>query len=134
MPDYPFWWLLAGLLLGFAELLLPSGFVLFALGVGAILVSAIAIFIPILGIQVALWLGFSLVCTLALRRWSERTAAKRSPILEDATEGEMITSIQPGQAGRVLYEGNSWRALCADEAQAIPAKQKVYVVSQTGNT
>ncbi|MEM8778980.1 MAG: NfeD family protein, partial [Cyanobacteria bacterium P01_G01_bin.49] len=40
----------------------------------------------------------------------------------------------PGKTGRVLYEGNSWSAICADEEMSIASHQKVYVVMRKGNT
>ena len=52
----------------------------------------------------------------------------------DAIAGETLTAIEPGQTGRVLYEGNSWRAECEDQEITIAASQKVYVVGRKGNT
>jgi membrane protein implicated in regulation of membrane protease activity len=54
--------------------------------------------------------------------------------IEDSKEAETLTEILPGEAGRVLYEGNSWRARCEDDKLAIPPKQKVYVVRREGTT
>jgi membrane protein implicated in regulation of membrane protease activity len=48
--------------------------------------------------------------------------------------GETLTEILPGQAGRVLYEGNSWRARCDDDKLSLAPGQKVYVVSREGTT
>lgn len=52
----------------------------------------------------------------------------------DAKEAQTMTEISAGQTGRVLYEGNSWRARCEDELEVIAPNQKVYVVRREGNT
>ncbi|NQZ63051.1 NfeD family protein, partial [Crocosphaera sp.] len=35
---------------------------------------------------------------------------------------------------RVMYEGNSWQAICADPTMLISPHQKVYIVNRKGNT
>lgn len=128
----PFLWLIAGSILCLMELVFPTAFVSFMMGISAILVAAIALFVPYLPIQVILWL----VASVTLIVLSRRFLITRGKIkgLEEEQEAETLTEIPPGQPGRVLYEGNSWRAICADEHQAIAPHQKVYVVKRKGNT
>lgn len=58
----------------------------------------------------------------------------RVTILEDAKEAETLTDIPPGDTGRVIYEGNSWRARGEDDQITIRAHQKVIVVRREGTT
>ena len=59
---------------------------------------------------------------------------RRKSQIQDAVIGETITEILPGQVGRVLYEGSSWRAKCDDHKISLPPQQTVYVVRREGTT
>jgi membrane protein implicated in regulation of membrane protease activity len=122
-------WLLIGTGLCLTELVLPTAFVAFVMGISAFAVALVAGLIP-LNLQVALWALLSLVLVLL----SRRLVRSRAAIKLDATEAETLTEIQPGKAGRVLYEGNSWAARCDDPTIAIAPHQKVYVVARKGTT
>ncbi len=123
-------WLLAGAALCLVELFLPTAFVAFMMGVSALLVGIIALVLPQVYLQAGLWLALSVGLIMLSRRFVPR----QPRLLQDSTEAEMLTELLPGQTGRVLYEGNSWRARCEDEHQAIAAKEKVYVVRREGTT
>ncbi|MGK7923391.1 MAG: NfeD family protein [Trichodesmium sp.] len=124
-------WLLAGAILCFLELLVPTAFVEFMMGLSAFVVAAVSLLIPSTSIQVALWMIFSVGSIIAFRRLlPHRTVAT----IADAKEAETLTEILPGEPGRILYEGNSWRAKCDDEGEMIPAHAKVIVVRREGNT
>lgn len=122
-------WLLVGAALCFAELVLPTAFIAFVMGVSALLVAAVAHLLP-LGIQVILWMVLSLLMVFLSRRFINHRAALKL----DSTEAETLTDIAPGQVGRVLYEGNSWSACCESANTTIPTGQKVYVVGRKGTT
>lgn len=125
-------WLIAGSILCLMELVFPSAFVEFMLGISAFLVAAVSLILPQITIQVILWLVFSAALIILSRRFF---TPKRSVLnFGDDQEGKTLTEISPGETGRVLYEGNSWRAKCADEAIAIAPNQRVYVVQREGNT
>jgi len=124
-------WLLAGVILCLMELFLPTAFVEFAMGISAILVALLAHVIPFFGVQVALWFALSILLIVLVRRFVPRRARAT---IEDAKEAKTLTSIPPGQSGRVLYEGNSWRARCGDHEVAIAANQTVYVIARKGTT
>lgn len=125
-------WLLAGAVLCLTELILPTAFVAFMMGISAFVVALVSLIFPQLGLQVFLWLGLSTAFVLLSRRFlrSPRRMAK----IQDATEAETLTEIAAGQTGRVLYEGNSWRARCEDYNLAIAPNQKVHVVRREGTT
>lgn len=125
-------WLLVGVVLCLAELFLPSAFIELTLGVSALLVAIVALVIPSFTVQFAFWIALSGVLLYLSRRLvPDRKAALN---LEGDREAETLTEIPAGEAGRVLYEGNSWRACCEDEAMTIPSGQKVYVVGRRGTT
>ncbi len=126
-------WLLAGSILSLMELLLPTAFVAFMMGLSALVVALVVYILPTttFGLQVVLWLLLSTGGVFLSRRFlPPARVAKRM----DSTEAKTLTAIPSGETGRVLYEGNSWRARCEDYVEAIAANQKVYVVRREGNT
>lgn len=113
------------------EFVFPTAFVEFMLGVSALVVAVLSLVVPAFTVQVALWLILSAASIVLSRRFF---TPKRRVLLGDDAEGKTLTEIPTGDAGRVLYEGNSWRAKCADERTAIAPNQKVYVIRREGNT
>ena len=79
-----------------------------------------------------MWLAISTLLIILSRRFF--TPKRKKINLGDADEGETITAIAPGKTGRVLYEGNSWQARCADTTTAIAPNEPVYVVGREGTT
>ncbi|MGB3692285.1 MAG: NfeD family protein [Spirulinaceae cyanobacterium] len=132
MPNPTLIWLIAGSLLCLTELVLPSAFVSFMMGLSALMVAGIALILPQFTLQVAIWL----ILSTALIFLSRRLFSPNRPLrdLGEDSEGRTLTAIEPGEAGRVLYEGNSWRAKCAEDWQAIAASEKVYILRKEGNT
>lgn len=124
-------WLIAGVILCLMELFLPTAFIELAMGISALLIAALSLVLPVFGLQVVLWMGISLALVFGVRRFLPQRKVRS---VEAATEAETLTEILPGQAGRVLYEGNSWRARCSDQQIAIAPQQPVYVVGREGNT
>ena len=94
--------------------------------------AVIALVVPQFSLQVVLWLALSTLLIILSRRFF--TPKQRKYNLGEDQEGETLTAIPAGKTGRVLYEGNSWRAKCADEAQTIAPHEKVYIVEQKGTT
>lgn len=136
VSQFPFspsmFWLVAGAMLCLVELFVPTAFTTFMMGLSALVVALVAMLLPsLIGVQVALWMALSVTFVFL----SHRLMPKRKvSTIEDATEGQTLTEILPGQPGRVLYEGSSWRARCGDEKLAIAPNQKVYVVGREGTT
>lgn len=125
-------WLLAGSILCLMELFLPTAFVAFMMGISALIVGLVASLLPTaFPLQVSLWLLLSTSFVLLSRRLLPSARASKNL---DAKEGRTLTEIPVGESGRVMYEGNSWLARCADDTQAIAPNQKVYVVKQEGTT
>src|SRR5512137_244306 len=108
MLSQPLLWLIAGAILCFMEAVFPVAFVAFMMGISAIGVAAIALVVPHFSVQVILWLSFSTLLVVGSRRFLPNKKALQSQ-LGDSQEGQTLTEIIPGQPGRVLYEGNSWR-------------------------
>lgn len=127
-------WLIAGCVLCLMELLIPTAFVQLMMGISAIVVAVVSPLVPNLFLQVILWLLFSISSILLSRRLLTSKKTSRRASWDSDTEGETLTEIPPGHSGRVLFEGNSWRAVCEDENLAIASHQKVYIVSRKGNT
>lgn len=127
---YTLVWLIAGAVLCLLELFLPTAFVGFMMGISALIVALVSVLIPQLSLQVILWLGLSTGFILLSRRFVPK--AKKSRSIQDAVIAETLTAIAPGKEGRVIYEGNSWRARCEDKENAIAPSEKVYVVRREG--
>ena len=125
-------WLILGGCLCIAELFLPTTFIIFNMGIAAILVALASMVLPYPNILIALWVIFSLLGVVLFRRFL--IPKRKIKNLGDDREGEALTAILPGQTGRVLYEGNSWRAKCADAEIKIAEKEPVYIVEKQGNT
>ncbi|HCQ20970.1 MAG: NfeD family protein [Anabaena sp. CoA2_C59] len=133
MPSSSLIWLLGGSVLCLTELFLPSAFVCFIMGTSALMVGLLSYLgIGNLWIQVAAWLLLSTTLTILSRRFLQ--PRRRKSLIQDAAIGETLTEILPGQVGRVLYEGNSWRAKCDDHKITLPSQQTVYVVRREGTT
>jgi len=124
-------WLLAGAALCLMELFVPTAFIIFMMGLSAFVVAALSLVLPVVSLQVALWMVLSVASIFFLRRLLPKV---KVATFSDAEEVETLTEIPAGEAGRVLYEGNSWRAKCEDETLAIPANQKVIIIRRQGNT
>jgi membrane protein implicated in regulation of membrane protease activity len=133
MPNSTLIWLIAGTFLCLIELFLPTAFVQFMMGISAF---GVAIFsylgLRSLHLQVVLWLLLSTVLVVFSRRFLQPPARKSK--IANAVIGETLTEILPGQAGRVLYEGNSWRARCDDDKLSLVTGQRVYIVGREGTT
>ena len=125
-------WIIVGGILCSMEFVFPTAFVALMMGIGALLVAVVSLFWTQNTFLVALWLIFSTLLIILSRRFF--TPKRQISRTGDAQEGETITAINAGSTGRVLYEGNSWRARCADETQKIAAREIVYVVGKEGNT
>ncbi len=127
-------WLIIGAVLCSLEFIFPTAFMEFMLGLGAVAVAIIVYLVPSLNpnIQIFLWLLFSTIAIVSSRRFFTPKTSIRT--LSDAADAETLTAIAPGEPGRVLYEGNSWRARCADETVAIDPHQTVYVLRREGTT
>ncbi|BAZ44192.1 hypothetical protein NIES4102_11990 [Chondrocystis sp. NIES-4102] len=125
-------WLIAGGIFCCLELVFPTAFVSFMMGVAAFIVAIISLVFPNHSLLMGLWLILATGLTLTSRRFF---TPKRSKVLTgDDTQAIAVSGIPAGSVGRVLYEGNSWQAKCADETRDIAPNEPLYIVRRQGNT
>lgn len=110
-------WLIAGFVLMFAELVLPTGFFLFFFGVGGVLtalLAALGVLSTFVGQGLA-FIGISLCCVVVLRKPLLAKFHIRNPTHSvDSLVGETAHALEPiaPQAfGKVELRGASWSAL-----------------------
>ena len=132
MVNPTIFWIFVGGILCSMEFIFPTAFVSFMMGVAALLVAVVSLFLPQYTLLMGLWLLFSTALTIFSRRLF--TPKRKISITGDDSEATAIGGIPAGSAGRVLYEGNSWRAKCADETRDIAPNEPVYIVRKQGNT
>jgi membrane protein implicated in regulation of membrane protease activity len=133
MPSYTLIWLLGGAILCLMELFLPSAFVEFMMGISALIVALLSfVGLTNLWLQVVVWLLLSTALIVLSRRFLQ--PRQRQSKIQNAILAETLTEIPAGESGRVLYEGNSWRAQCDDDKISLAPHQRVYVVRREGTT
>ncbi len=132
-------WLVFGIGLILLELVLPTFFIIW-FGIGAVLVSLIALAAPALQLdmQVLLWVPFSSVTTFL---WFKLFKRKQPDVrwTADSVIGEvglLTSSVSQFQKGRVRFQkpllGNEEWTCVADGD--IPAGERVRLVAIEGNT
>jgi membrane protein implicated in regulation of membrane protease activity len=132
MTDTTAIWLIIGAGLCFTELVFPTAFVALMMGLSAFAVALLSGILGKLWLQVVVWVAISFLLVLVSRRFVPKP--NRRSKIKDAVIAETITEILPGKPGRVMYEGNSWRARCDDDKLYIGAGEPVYVVQREGTT
>lgn len=125
-------WSIAGIVLCLIELIVPTAFTAVCMGVSALLVALVALVFPSwFGFQVAIWMLLSSgLVALGYRVNKKRTYRK----IQASTEAEALTAMMPNQLGRVLYEGTSWQARCAEGVESIAVHEQLHVVDREGTT
>ena len=134
MADPILFWVIvtvAGILCSM-EIVFPTAFVSFMMGIAALLVAIVSMFLPQYTLLIGLWLLFSTGLIFLSRRLF--TPKRKLSITGDDSEATAISGIPAATVGRVLYEGNSWQAKCADETRDIAPNEALYIVSRKGNT
>jgi membrane protein implicated in regulation of membrane protease activity len=146
----PWFWLISGLGLVIGDLLFlrkirPNfRFIALSMGVGGIFVATVlwrsGIYFGInwqylmydeFENQIFYWMGVSLCFVIWIR---PILIPRKKFTIQASEEAITLTEIIPGKPGRVLYEGSSWPASCANAENTIAAGQKVYVLRREGNT
>ena len=125
-------WTITGGILCMMELIFPTAFVSFMMGIAALAVAVVSLFFPQSVLLIGLWVIFSVGLTIISRRFF--VSKRKTAITGDDVEAKAISGIPAGTTGRVLYEGNSWQAKCADETRDIAPNEAVYVLDKQGNT
>jgi membrane protein implicated in regulation of membrane protease activity len=126
------WWLIIGSSLCLLELLVPTAFTAVCMGVSAMLVALVALVLPSwFALQIGIWMVLSCGLVILGYRINQQRSSHK---IQAATEAEALTAMMPNQTGRVLYEGASWRAKCADGVDvSIEPHDKLQVVDREGN-
>jgi len=122
MDKYKLFWLICGLLLLLAEVLVP-GFILFFFGVAALVVLLLLILIPgltqVFWLQLLLWISLSVVLVYFLRSRFAGTFQGRMfrSELDDfvGKTAEVLADISPTEPGRIKYRGTTWKAISEEE-------------------
>ena len=127
-------WLIAALVLGIAELVVPGVFLVF-LGIAAAVTGAATLALPALPLagQLGSFAVWSIVAVLIGRRWYRDYPVASDPLLNDRAArmvgqtGELETGIVGGD-GRVRIGDGAWPA----RGPALPAGTRVRVAAVDG--
>jgi len=132
MIPLPIIWMLIGVILVAIEMASMGSlaFVAEAAGFTAFAIALLSLFVPQVEIQVTVWVILSVLAIW----YSRRFLPKDQLLFMEAEEGKTLTGIKSGQAGRVKFEGQSWRAICGDQNVEIPAGVEVIIIEKRGNT
>jgi Membrane protein implicated in regulation of membrane protease activity len=132
MIPLPIIWILIGVIFTVIEVASMGAlaFVGQAAGFMAFVIALLSMFVPQVEIQVVVWILLS-VFTIW---YSRRFMPKDQILLMEAQEGKTLTEVKSGKAGRVRFEGQSWRAICDIQNLEIPAGAEVIIMEKRGNT
>lgn len=131
-------WMVLGLLLGLAELIIPSFFIIW-FGLGAILVGLVLLAAPGMGFigQVVIWtiasVGLTALWFKVFKKQQDKTRAGQADDVIGES-GVLVRGVEPFQKGEVRFQrpvmgSEVWTCL-ADET--IAAGERVHVVSVDG--
>lgn len=122
-------WLFLGIGLCALEAVFPTAFIALVMGVSALILSMLSPWILSSGLQALLWILLS-----GLGIWLSRSFVKPAVRVKswDDAWGDVLEAIDPGQTGRVRYEGVSWLACCETTEMSVMAGQTVQVLSKRG--
>ena len=133
-------WCVAGILLVFAEAIIP-GFIIFFFGLAAILVGLLMFAVPDLSVTtaLALFLALSLGLLFGCRAlFPETFRGRRSRSGQDPDEDNVTgarafvrTPVRPGSEGRVDFRGSEWTAVSDED---LPVGAEVEIVSRNNLT
>lgn len=135
----PVWWhwMVLGLLLGLAELAIPTFFIIW-FGLGALLVGVVMLAMPTIGInaQILLWTIASAALTAlwfkVFRNGDKTRSGQAAEALGEI--GVLVRAVEPFQKGEVRFQkpvmgSETWTCISDD---AIAAGERVRVVSVDG--
>jgi membrane protein implicated in regulation of membrane protease activity len=121
-------WLILGLGLCGLETVFPTAFIALVMGVSALIMAMLSPWIFSYGLQALVWIAISGLGILFSRSFVKQTVMKNW----DDAWGEVTEAIDPGQTGRVRYEGGSWLACGETTEMAVEAGQTVQILSKRG--
>ena len=135
MPAPPILWLaLAGVLLLLELVGADADGLLLVGAVGALLLTLVAILLPVVPPLAQLLLYAVLVGAgyAWLRRWSARRQARTIPPSARAELAEVTTAFNASGEGRVRWQGQSWAAQNLAPDQLLPPGTQVTVMGREG--
>jgi membrane protein implicated in regulation of membrane protease activity len=135
MPAPPILWLaLAGVLLLLELVGADADGLLLVGAVGALLLTLVAILLPVVPPLAQLLLYAVLVGAgyAWLRRWSARRQARTIPPSARAELAEVTTAFDASGEGRVRWQGQSWAAQNLAPHQLLPPGTQVTVMGREG--
>lgn len=136
MTDMGAWvWFIGGVLLSIAELV-GGEFVLLALGGSALITAGLALFVPVLWIQVLVFALASVALVLGarpplLRHFHRNTGALTGVDAVIGSKATVVSTVDAG-GGQVKIGGEVWSALGVDGHRALPPGTPVTVVDVRG--
>jgi membrane protein implicated in regulation of membrane protease activity len=122
-------WLFLGLGLCALEAVFPTAFIALVMGASALVMAMLSPWILSSGLQALVWIALSGLGVLLSRSFVKPAAAAKR---WDDAWGEVTEAIDPGQTGRVRYEGGSWLACGETTDMAVEAGQTVQILSKRG--
>jgi membrane protein implicated in regulation of membrane protease activity len=133
-----FWWAMVGIGLMLCEFIVP-GLILFFFGLGALITALIALFVPSITVQLAVFAIASLAALFGLRRlikpvFTGKETAINADTFSEGMEGQearVSEEITPGSAGKVILNGTAWKA---ESEETLNVDQSVVVTGQKSLT
>lgn len=126
-------WLLAGVALSIAEMMVP-GFFLLSMGLGCLVAALSSLFLDSLPWQVMAFAGGSLVAFVFFRPLAGRMQKKPQPFNAEAyigREGHVTEAVGPAPSGRIFLGGEIWKARSA-AGDLLPEGTRVVVRQRQG--
>lgn len=113
-------WFIIGFVLFLLEFVIP-GLIVFFFGVGAWIVAILTLFFDLsINVQLIIFVVSSALTIVLLRKWIKRIIYGKHhsrELLEDEFMGRTaraISSISPGENGKVDFKGTTWPAASGD--------------------
>ncbi|MFM7312850.1 MAG: NfeD family protein [Cyanobium sp.] len=130
------WFLSAVTLLLLALLGVDNDGLLLVAGLGGLLLTLVAIGLPLLPplVQMSLFLLLVAAGYGWLRRWSRRQRERSVRPSAAAESAEVISGFDATGRGRVRWQGQSWAALNLSPQIALPAGTEVTVMGREGTS
>lgn len=128
------WFLSAMALLLLALLGADNDGLLLVAGLCGLLLTLVAIALPLLPplAQVLLFVALVVMGYALLRRWARRQRERPVALSAAAERAEVISGFTPDGQGRVRWQGQSWAAVNLAPETALPAGSEVTVMGRDG--
>lgn len=128
------WFASAALLLLLTLLGVDNDGLLLVAGLAALLLTLVAILLPLLppSLRLILFVGLVVTGYALLRRWSAGQREGALPLSAAAERAEVISGFDADGQGRVRWQGQSWAAVNLAPESRLPAGSQVMVMGRDG--